>query len=241
MIIFGYDITLSGATVLLALVTAVSVFFTAKAASHTKRLADHNKELVEQSERHHMDDQRPIIVIDSHLNLELHENRAIIRTVVNEEETYLSPKIRGNHAIFIINARMENIGRGTALNSTMIIRFENNSTKEIEVDLSPLAAGVSLPLGAVDFRTRSLDSSFLDPNKNFKIEEYQLAPGQSWEIFIKYHDIYGNVFYSRHPKNPLERWTSLGKGDIPPGRSKEEVTQGLELISKSGPIHLGLL
>ena len=234
MIIYDYDITLSDATVLLALVTAISVFFTAKAASHTKRLADHNKELVEQSERHHMDDERPIIVIASDLELELPENRAIINV-------YYSPDLKSNHANFTINASLKNIGKGTALNLTMVIRFENNSTKEIEFDFSPLAAGASAPLGVMYFRTRSLDSAFLDPNKNFKTEEYQLAPGQSWEIFIEYHDIYGNAFYTRHPKNPQERWTTLGERNcpIPHGKSKDDIAKELDLIMKSSPTYSG--
>ncbi|MHB1631772.1 MAG: hypothetical protein ACYCR3_10975 [Acidithiobacillus sp.] len=238
MIIYGYDITLSDATVLLALATAVSVFFTAKAASHTKRLADHNKELVEQSERHHMDDERPIIVIDSDINLELYENRAIIR-IPREDEAYYSQMIKNNYAIFIIKASLKNIGRGTALNPKMVIRFENTSTKEIEADFPPLASGASLPLGAIDFCITTFDSAFLDQDNKFKTNEYQLAPGQSWEIFIGYHDIYGNAFYSRHPKNPQERWTSLGKGTIPPGKSKEEIARELELITMSSQSYSG--
>ena len=60
MIIYGYDITLSDATVLLALFTAISVIFTAIAAVHTRKLAQYNKEIITQSETQHRERFRPL-------------------------------------------------------------------------------------------------------------------------------------------------------------------------------------
>lgn len=225
---------------LLSFATLILAFFTACMSFYTKKLADRNRDLIKQNERHHMDDERPIIVIDSDINLELYENRAIIR-IPREDEANYSQMIKNNYATFIIKASLKNIGRGTALNPKMVIRFENTSTKEIEADFPPLASGASLPLDAIDFCTTTFDSAFLDQDNKFKTNEYQRAPGQSWEIFIEYHDIYGNAFYTRHPKNPQERWTTLGGRNcpIPHGKSKDDIAKELDIIMKSSPTYSG--
>ena len=66
---------LGWATLALALATTVSVCFTAKMARKTSDLAEGNEKLIEQNERHHIIDLRPIIIIESKFNLELIENR----------------------------------------------------------------------------------------------------------------------------------------------------------------------
>ena len=227
MIICGYDITLSDATVLLALVTAVSGIFTAKAAWYTKRLADHNKALVEQSERHHMDDARPIIIIDHDGNIERYDARFIVTTIKDS-----SAKLFNNFATFSVNGRLRNIGVGIALDITLMVRFEKSSRKEILAEFPPLEAiSGCRQLGPIEFHTPTFDSDFLGKDNQFKYEEYLSAPGQSWEIYISYKDIYGRLFYTKHPKNPQERWTSLGEPEcgIPPGKSKEEIAKELEV------------
>ena len=69
MIVYGYDITLSVATFLLAIFTAasalfiaVSAVFTAIAAFHTRNLAKYNKDLVSQNEKQHREALRPLCV-----------------------------------------------------------------------------------------------------------------------------------------------------------------------------------
>ncbi|OCB03616.1 hypothetical protein BBC27_00485 [Acidithiobacillus ferrivorans] len=255
MIIFGYDITLSDATFFLALVTAVSVIFTAIVAWYTRKLADHNKELVDQNsklvikndelmrqnERHHMDDARPIVIIEHDDNIERYDARSIVSSIKES-----GANLGNNYATFSLNGQLRNIGVGIALDVTLMIRFEKSSRKEIIAEFPPLeAASGSRQLGAIEFHTTTLDSDFLGPNNQFKYNEYQSAPGQLWEIYISYKDIYGRLFYTKHPKNPQERWTTLGEPEcgIPPGKSKEESSRELELCktnSQSGSEWPGL-
>lgn len=67
MIIFGYNITeslatliLAIATVLMAVAAAISAIFTAFAAHHTKKLAQYNKDLITQSEIQHRERFQPL-------------------------------------------------------------------------------------------------------------------------------------------------------------------------------------
>lgn len=226
--------SLSGwATLVLAGATTISVGFTAWMASKTSQLAEDNEKLLEQNERHHIIDVRPIIIIESKFNYELMENRrSLLKPVHPSDWSAIVPGMQSNFVLMGFEFELKNIGTGLAVNPTMLIRFENNATKELEADFSPVAAGSALPLEVVVFSAR-LDSAFLDQNRRFKLEEYQLLIGQPWEIFIRYYDIYGNVYYTRHPKDPKQRWTNLGgRGeDIPPGKSKAEMDAELATLA----------
>lgn len=215
--------SLAIATFVLAFVALISAIFTACMSFYTKNLVAKNEELIEQNERHHIDDERPVMVIESNLNVEHYKNREII-SIPKEFENDYSKAIVNNYAKFEVNGILKNIGRGTALNPKMVIRFENRSAKEIKTDFPPLASGSSLSMGIVDFYT-SFDSVFLGHDNKFSETEYQTATGQPWEIFIAYQDIYRNTYYTRHSKNPQESWTTIGeRGEgIPTGKSKTEI------------------
>ena len=216
---------LGWATLVLAGATTISVGFTAWMASKTSQLAEANEKLLEQNERHHIIDVRPIILIESKFNYELMENRrSLLKPVHPSDWSAIFPGMQSNFVLMGFESALKNIGTGVAMNPTMLIRFENSAVKELETDFSPVAAGSSLPLEKIVFSAR-LDSAFLDQNRRFKPEEYQHLIGQSWDIFIRYYDIYGNVYYTRHPKDPNQRWTNLGERgeDIPPGKSKAEM------------------
>lgn len=221
--------TLSEATLWLAVFTAISSIATASMAWYTRTIIKNNDKIIKQNEQHHMDSSRPILAIVTDKNIEQYDERPIISTV--EQGAGNEPIISNNFAKYNVNGTLRNIGVGPALNITLLIRFENSSRKEICFDFPPLESASQHPIGIIDFHTPSFDSDFLsDDDNRFKLSEYQSAPGQGWEIYISYADIYGNQFYTRHPKNPQERWTTLGGKDIPPGKSKEAVTKELELI-----------
>ena len=228
---------LGWATLALALATTVSACFTEKMARKTSDLAESNKKIIEQNERHHMDDTRPIVIIEHNDNIEPYDARPIVSTIKEGVAN-----LGNNYAKFSVNGLLRNIGVGIALDVTLMIRFEKSSRKEIIAEFPPLeAASGSRQLGTIEFHTTTLDSDFLGQNNQFKYNEYQSAPGQLWEIYISYKDIYGRLFYTKHPKNPQERWTSLGEPEcsIPPGKSKEEISRELELCRTSSQCHSG--
>ncbi|OCX75658.1 hypothetical protein [Acidithiobacillus thiooxidans] len=139
------------------------------------------------------------------------------------------------------NIKLVNIGKGIALNPTMLIRFERSSLKELEADFSPIPAGLSLPLQAVAF-TAHLEGALINSNKHFKLEEYENLLKQPWQIYIKYSDIYGNIYYTQHAKEFTQRWTILGKlgEDIPPGKSKAEIEAELAISANTSTNSVGI-
>ena len=231
---------LGWATLALALATTVSVCFTAKMARKTSDLAEGNEKLIEQNERHHIIDLRPIIIIESKFNLELIENRiGLLKPIHPSSWSALFSRIQSNFALINFDGdddevKLVNIGKGIALNPTMLIRFEGSNSKELESDFSPIAASLSLPLKTVAF-SASLDSVLISSDRRFKPNEYTNLLGQPWQIFIKYSDVYGNIYYTRHPKDPTQRWTNLSKRgeDIPPGKSEAEIKAELTALTST--------
>lgn len=233
------------ATLALAVATTLSVCFTAKMARKTADLAESNEKIIEQNERHHIIDIRPIIIIESKFNLEIMANRKWLLNPIDPSNWHvLFMSIPKNFVLINFdsednNVRLANIGKGIALNPTMLIRFDGSSLKELEVDFSPIPASLSLPLQAVALMAH-LDSALIDSNKHFKLNEYRNLLNQPWQIFIKYYDIYGNVYYTQHAKESSQRWTILGKRDedIPPGKSRSEIEAELAaLTTENHPIN----
>ena len=130
MIIYGYDITLSVATFLLAVFTAASAlfiaasaFFTAVAASHKKNLAKYNKDLVSQNEKQHREALRPLCLPTTttgaaieHFNMVIGPYNTLFRHV------NLAIQTNGNPAIHL---QFVNKGIGPAVN----VRFHINNIK----------------------------------------------------------------------------------------------------------------
>ncbi len=226
------------ATLALAVATTLSVCFTAKMARKTADLAESNEKIIDQNERHHIIDIRPIVIIESKFNLEIMENRKeLLKSIPPTNWSEFFPGISSNFALINFesnksNIRLVNIGKGIALNPSMLIRFEDSSLKELEADFSPIPTGLSLPLQVVAFMAR-LESHLINSNKHFKWEEYGNLLKQPWQIFIKYYDIYGNVYYTQHAKESSQRWTILSKRgeDIPPGKSRSEIEAGLAALT----------
>lgn len=231
--------SLSGwATLALAIATTVSAGYTARMARKTSVLADANEKLVEQNERHHINDQRPILILEYKFNPELMENRSgLLREIHPENWRALYPGIQSNFALFSFglydgDVKLKNVGKGIALNPTILIRFDDSSEKELSSDFSAIPAGSFLTLQAVAFSVR-LSSSLLDSKKQIMTDEYHRLFGRPWKIFIRYYDIYSNIYYTMHTKNTTQRWITLGdfSDDVPPGKSKEQIDAELALTT----------
>ena len=136
-----------------------------------------------------------------------------------------------DYGIIEVGCALRNIGPGPALNLGIMFRFHDMGEYTTDPwELTPLRAGEcrggeSDPLRIpIPFRRR------------FNNTDFAQVPGKSWELILVYEDIFGNSFYSTHPKhllqlNRLDReadtpevvalsqpWVVLGKGK-PPVRS----------------------
>lgn len=149
MIICGYDITksvatliMAVATVLLAVAAAVSAIFTAIAAHHTKKLAQYNKDLIAQSEKQHREALRPMCVPTTANNNAIADFGEVIgpyRVLVPNKSD--RPELNGAATIFL---HIVNKGVGPATN----VRFHINNRQSQRITRDFLVAHV-LPPGEV--------------------------------------------------------------------------------------------
>ena len=107
---------------------------------------------------------------------------------------------------FRVTCGVKNIGCGPAMNLRLVMRFSTSKPDPLpQVEIQMLGANQSLP-------SPIQVPVFL--NDNFNDGWYQSAPGDVWELWLIYEDVFGNVFHTRHTKNPQQPWATHGKGGI---------------------------
>ncbi len=113
---------------------------------------------------------------------------------------------------FSICCDLKNIGGGPAVKLRLRVTFWVNTTARFAAELSPLGAHeiVAGPLRIPVF-----------VGKQFTEAEYGWAPGEGWDLWLEYEDVFGNVFHTRHTKTPQQPWVQIGKGSIPPSSVAE--------------------
>ena len=108
---------------------------------------------------------------------------------------------------FRVTCGVKNIGCGPAMNLRLVMRFSTSkpdSLPRVDIEMLGTSQSLSSPIKV---------PVFLKPN-GFNESNYQFAPGEVWELWLVYEDVFGNVFHTRHTKNPQQPWASFGKGDI---------------------------
>lgn len=178
-----------------AIATAVSALVTAGMAFMTWRV-------IRQNTSHHQDDFRPVCVLVPEHGVDPGYSRSDILKHGPKDQW---------HGVYAIHAALQNVGSGPALHITLEIRFGGIDGWGVRWALSPLAkegvyGGCGHPL--------LIPVTFGD---RFNATDFQTAPNSAWEIFIEYQDCFGNVFHTRHTKNPQEPWSRFGAGRIPKG------------------------
>jgi hypothetical protein len=107
---------------------------------------------------------------------------------------------------FRVSCGVKNIGCGPAMNLRLAMRFSTSQPDPLpRVEIEMLGANQSLP-------SPIKVPVFL--HDRFNSSDYQLAPGEVWELWLIYEDIFGNVFHTRHTKNPQEPWARFGNGNV---------------------------
>lgn len=210
MIIFGYDITLSGATVLLAIFTALSAVAATIAACHTKKLAQYTKNLITQGVKQHKEALRPMCVPTTTTD----------STITNFSEVLDSETIK----LHIVNK-----GIGPAIN----VRLHINNINNIRITEDFLVAH-ALPPGEI---SKSLSSLNLKGDRR-KSKLFTMVPDQvirdAYFIICEYESIFsGDSFHSIVAKGYTDNYyASDGKNQernnrsfIPPVKFKSGLDQ----------------
>ena len=192
-------------------------------------------------ERRHRDGLRPVCVLTPFDGVDPRPYRSELLAVGRDES-------RPGFGIVEVRCALRNIGPGPALNVRIAFRLHSLGGYQTEgCELGPLRAGeargsTSEPLRVAVFLRAPLQD-----------QEFGQIPGGSWEIILTYDDVFGQSFYSMHPKHPnqmnrlrrvpgsdkfeapLQPWVTLGKGK-PPAYSGEGLLVGF--VSDSKPTAL---
>ena len=149
--------------------------------------------IILQNKRQHQDALRPVCVLVPDEGLDQFARRDIVK---HYEEPNNPTKF------FLIHSGVKNIGGGPAVKLRLVMRFSTNPLAKPEVELRPLGANqsISSPIRVPAFL-----------HERFNASDYQIAPGDVWELWLVYEDVFGNVFHTRHTKNPQQPWASFGK------------------------------
>lgn len=161
--------------------------------------------VIRQNKKYHQDSFKPICVLVPESGVDPCYGRSEIlksRDILPNDP---------HHGTFEVYASLKNIGVGAAIYVKLEIRIRGIAGYGVNRQISPLAKGETLG---------DKEHPILIPvtfHERFNSSDFQMACGDSWEILIEYQDCFGNVFYTRHSKNPQKPWTTLGDGSIPNG------------------------
>lgn len=123
-----------------------------------------------------------------------------------------------------LRCRLRNLGPGAALNLAIMFRFldmQGHTTAPCELD--PLYPGEN---------RGGPDRPIVVPiqiDDGFNESDFLQIEGKLWEIILMYEDVFGNQFYSKHRKSPIQvdkyfsstpavvpqAWVVFGEGRIP--------------------------
>ncbi len=155
--------------------------------------------VIRQNKRHHQDAFKPICVLVPDEGLDTFARRDVVQ---HHEESNNPSKF------FLVRCAVKNIGGGPAVKLRLGMGFPPNPVARPGVELQPLGAQQSLP-------SPIRVPAFL--HDNFNTSDYKFAPGVVWEVWLIYEDLFGNVFHTRHTKNPQLPWARFGEGDASAG------------------------
>jgi hypothetical protein len=190
MTIYGYDVTLSDATVLLALFTAISAIFTALAAVHTRRLAQYNKEIITQSEIQHRERFRPLCFPMTNKR----EVIADFNEVLIPSKTTMSPD--GIYNTFP-DPRMQLIFLNKGLGPAINLRFHINDIRNQRITKDFLVSHVLPPDEIFEFTSKiPLLSADHGDGKTFTMSPHDII-SNAYFFVCEYESMFsGDVFHS---------------------------------------------
>jgi len=149
-----------------------------------------------QNKRHHQDTFKPacVLVLNGGVDRNTRGN------ALQLQRNFTAPDI-----CFFVQCSMKNVGTGPALNLRLGVRFPDKAGYLIWSELPPLGAN------------RRSKSPLMIPvvfGGKFNETDYKQAPGGLWELWLFYEDVFGNVFHTKHAKDPHQPWAVLGKGGV---------------------------
>ncbi|MHB1320800.1 MAG: hypothetical protein ACYCY0_04460 [Acidithiobacillus ferrivorans] len=183
-------------TALGTLATAFAAAFTALMAYFTKQST---KESSKQTEKIIRYENVPVLQIEQDWSGLGYSRDQAIGFISEKGEGTLSPTdyvntyMRGDYEI---NLPIKNIGKGPAINCKIIVTFQCDS---ITADGSLMALGVG---ESTLHKQKRIYATVSQPNP----ANYSSSLCGQWVITLQYSDIFGNIYYTDHHKDPNKEW-----------------------------------
>lgn len=180
--------------------SAIAAIATSVAAGVTAWMAYMTRRSVQQAHEHHQDAYRPILVLATYDGVD-----------PSSRNDLLKPMHGRTWNALLLYCILKNIGVGPATRIKVTVRVMDIEGYGFEREVSPMRAGETYGKSGEPIRIP------VTVHQQFNETDLQGITNPPWEIFIEYTDVFGQMFHTIHPKNPLQPWTTLGKGSAPAG------------------------
>lgn len=188
-----------------AYATAGAAIFTALMAGYTRKaIKDNHRQNVEargQSERHHQDSLRPLVVLTPLNGIEPADRSKLLDFAKAPD---------GQHLLSIA-CELRNIGTGPALNPRMHLRAMGIAGYGFTKRLSPIRAGQLL----WDLHGADCVQIAIWPSDGYNSADIAFTSGTTWQLVLEYEDVFGKIFHTIHGKDSTLPWTVCGIGSAP--------------------------
>jgi len=200
------------ATLVLAGVTACMVSKTKQLARETAAVAQETAALVAQEDRHHKERFTPVCVLVPQPPRGSDSPRSqLVRLSGRHVDSVIVGGVRREWRFCEVACAVHNAGVGPALNVVMVVRFLGDETHEAVYELSPLGSGQTLDPASSPGRVFVVPVEMIAGISGQDLE--RAVSNGAWEIYLRYSDVFGDVFHTKHTADPEQPWTVFKKGD----------------------------
>lgn len=212
----------------IAICTALAAVFTAAMAWFTRKSIVESHAQYEktraQSEQHHQDAFRPVVVLSPFEGVEPEDRSNVI---------HFDPAVGSDERRFVmISGILRNVGTGPALGVRLHFRAMGKQDYGFILFLAPIGVGEKYDLASRGPSNRPLRYP-VRPTPGFNAADIAFAGGTGWDLVIEYEDVFGNAFHTIHRKDPQQLWTTCGKDPAPPGVDPAVVNANQAAMSAS--------
>jgi hypothetical protein len=178
---------------------ALGALATAAAALVTAWMAAMTRQSIRQTQKHHRDVFRPLVVLMPYDGIDPQDRKGLIEFKGASD---------GNeaHALWL-HGTLQNIGVGPALNLRLQLAVMNPDDIRAVCELSPMKASELRqgpkhnPGGQCPLKVP------VQLSQRFNDTDFQMAPNGPWSISLEYEDVFGQRFRTCHASSRHASWT----------------------------------
>ena len=180
--------------------TAVGSVATAAAALITAWMAAMTRRSIRQTQRHHRDAFRPLVVFMPYDGIDPQARKELIDFKATAEGSKV-------YALQLYGT-LQNVGVGPALNLRLRLAVLNPEDFRATCELSPMKAGELRHGPKLDLGGQLPLTVPVQLSAGFNDTDFQMAPNGPWSIYLEYEDVFGQCFRTCHASSRHALWTT---------------------------------